>query len=150
MDIIVTKNEDETRDFARDFARDILKIKKENKNATVLALEGILGAGKTTFAQAFAKGLKIKEKVKSPTFLILKEYDIYFENSKFKKFYHIDCYRLENENDILDIGLPEILKNPKNLVLIEWAGNIKKAIPKEAVKIKFYYISENKRKIVII
>jgi len=154
MKIVVTKNEQETKEFAKKMASDILNSEIKKKKATVLALEGVLGAGKTTFAQGFAEGLKMKEIVKSPTFLIMKEYKIgeknkesRIRNENFTKFYHVDCYRLKNEEDIESIGLPEILKNPENLVLIEWAGNIKKALPKDCIKIKFYYISENKRKI---
>ncbi len=150
MKIVVTKNEQETKEFAEKMASDFLNTENKRKGAAVLALEGVLGAGKTTFAQGFANGLKINEGVKSPTFLIMKEYDIDFKTSNFKKFYHIDCYRLEGEGDLDSIGFSEILKNPENLVLIEWAGNIKKALPKDCKKIKFYYISENKRKISVV
>jgi tRNA threonylcarbamoyladenosine biosynthesis protein TsaE len=157
MKIVVTKTETETKDFAMKTAKDILSLGNKKDQATVLALEGVLGAGKTTFAQGFSEGLEIKEAVKSPTYLIMKEYEIKIKNKEsekknkiFSRFYHIDCYRLENEEDIGSIGLPEILKNPENLVLIEWAGKIKKALPKDCIKIRFYYISENKRKISIV
>ncbi len=149
MRVVITKNEKETKDFAEKMAEDILSIENKKNKATILALEGVLGAGKTTFTQGFASGLQIKEEVKSPTFLIMKEYDLSFKNSNFKKFYHIDCYRLEDGNSLGDIGLLEILKKKENLLLIEWAGNIKKILPKDSIKVKFYYISENKRKISI-
>jgi len=150
MKIIVTKNEQETKEFAKKMASDILNSEAKKDKATVFALEGVLGAGKTTFTQGFAKGLKIKEDIKSPTFLILKEYNLDFKNSKFKKFYHIDCYRLEDEDDLDSIGFSEILKDPENLVLVEWAGKIKKVLPKDCIRVRFYYISENKRKISVV
>ncbi|MEK7452934.1 MAG: tRNA (adenosine(37)-N6)-threonylcarbamoyltransferase complex ATPase subunit type 1 TsaE [Patescibacteria group bacterium] len=151
MNIIITKNSEETRSIASEMAKNILSVQSQDKLAVVIALEGVLGAGKTTFTQGFAEGLGLKDDVRSPTFVILKEYhmELSDKNLRFKNFYHIDCYRLKDEKDIKDIGLSEILKNPENIILIEWAGNIKKALPKNCIKIKFYYISENKRKISI-
>ena len=143
MKITITKNEKETEAFAGKLAKDILS--KKNDKATVVALDGVLGSGKTTFTKGFAKELGIKEEITSPTFIILNEYDI--DTPAFKKFYHIDCYRLKNEEDLNSIGFFDILEDSENIVLVEWAGKIKKVIPKDAVKIKFYYISENKRKI---
>jgi len=156
MKIEITKNEGETKELAKEIAGDILSSKKKRKKATVVVLEGVLGAGKTTFTQGFAEGLGIKEDVKSPTFLILKEYKLGFKNQEsrikneiFKKFYHIDCYRMEDEKDAKDTGIKEALEDPENIVLIEWGERIKKMLPKRCIKIKFYYISENKRKIAI-
>lgn len=120
--------------------------------ATIIALVGNLGAGKTTFTQGFAEGLNIKEKIQSPTFVILKEYKLHrhkISKSCFKNFYHIDCYRLKNEKDAKTIGLEEILKDPENLVLIEWAERVKKILPKkQLMTVKFFHINEKTRKIV--
>ncbi len=158
MSITITKNTEETKKFASDLAKDLLNKPNKEKNAVVLALEGVLGAGKTTFTQGFAEGLDMKEDITSPTFVILKEYKIKAKSKKSKvkshdksleRFYHIDCYRLKDESDLDSIGFFEILKDPKNIILIEWAGKIKKALPKKYTSIKFYYISENKRKISI-
>jgi len=115
------------------------QIKENKKTAMVLALSGNLGGGKTTFLQGFAKGLGIKEKILSPTFVIMK---------KFGNFYHIDCYRLKNEKDILELGFKEIIKNPKNIVAIEWPEKIKKILPKNTILIKFKFIDKNKREII--
>lgn len=181
MSIIFTKNEKETKEFAEKFAKDILEKPYQGKTAFVLALEGVLGAGKTTFAQGFAKGLGIDENdVTSPTFIILKEYNLHKHAVKcsnlpamstglpadrhgrqagrqvsnvkcsFNNFYHIDCYRLENEKDLEGVGLKEILKNPENLILIEWPEKIKKALPKKLSRVKIYYISASKRKITVL
>ncbi len=145
MEIKITKNEKETKDFAREFAKSILKEKRSD-GAKVVALDGILGAGKTTFVQGFASALGIND-ITSPTFNILKEY--FIDLGEFKRFYHVDCYRLKGGNDIDDVGLSEVLKNPENLILIEWAKNIKDKLPKKIIKVKIHYISENKRKISI-
>jgi len=153
MQITITKNEEETKELAKKLAQDVLNDDVERKEALLITLEGNLGAGKTTFTKGFAEGLGISEDVTSPTFLILKEY-ILPESQKLKaesynKFYHMDCYRLEDETGAKDIGLKEVLKDPKNIILVEWPEKIKKALPKKGIKIKFYYISENKRKLAI-
>ena len=81
--------------------------------------------------------------------MILKEYKLKIKDPEFKKFYHVDCYRMESEKDAKDTGIKEALEDPENIVLIEWGERIKKMLPKKCVKIKFYYISESKRKIAI-
>jgi tRNA threonylcarbamoyladenosine biosynthesis protein TsaE len=89
----------------------------------VFALQGNLGAGKTTFIQGVAKALKIKQKILSPTFVIVKDFALP-KNSNFSKFYHIDCYRL---NDLQNYYLD--LRNNQNLkifIFIEWPERIKK------------------------
>src|SRR3989338_9331541 len=156
--IIVTKNERETKRVAAMFARSIIKELIFGKKAAVVALSGDLGAGKTTFTQGFAKGLGVKEPVKSPTFVILKKYDISKHKTKttrysllatrFRHFYHLDCYRLKNTQDARSLGLAEILKNPANLVLIEWPERIKNILSKkQIIAIKFSHIDETSRKI---
>ena len=130
-----------TRKFAEKFAKQILKQKTLQTEATaVICLCGELGSGKTTFLQGFAKGLGIKEKILSPTFIIMR---------KFKNFFHFDCYRIENPKEILSLGFKEIIANPKNIVTIEWADKIKKILPKESLIIKFKFINQNTRKIII-
>src|SRR3989344_8654370 len=151
--IIVTKNERETKRVAAMFARSIIKELIFGKKAVVVVLSGDLGAGKTTFAQGFAKGLSVKEPVKSPTFVILKRYRIPTSyklqaTSCLKYFYHLDCYRLKSAKDARSIGLPEILKNQENLVLIEWPERIKNILSKkQIIAIKFSHIDETSRKI---
>jgi tRNA threonylcarbamoyladenosine biosynthesis protein TsaE len=130
------KNEKETRKMAKILGQEILKSKK----GAIIGLEGELGAGKTTFIQAFAKGLGIRNKITSPTFVLLKKY---------KNFYHIDCYRIKNPKDILDLDFQEILSNPKNIIIIEWAEKMRKILPKDTIWIKFKIISNKERKITI-
>ncbi len=100
-----------------------------------------MGAGKTTFVRGFAKGLGIKEKIISPTFVLIKQHQI--PNSK-KLLYHIDLYRLENSNLIKNLGLEEILNN-SNLIIIEWAEKIEKLLPKDTVKIHLNKKKNNER-----
>ncbi len=128
----------QTQQIAIKLAKDILK-KPTTKQAVVVALEGDLGSGKTTFIQGFAKGLGIKENITSPTFTIIKRYD---------SFYHIDCYRLDKPEEILDLGWQEIISNPKNIIAIEWPKKIKPLLPKITIWYRFKLINRNKREIV--
>jgi len=142
----LTNNSAQTKKIGEYFASRIFKF-KPLKRAIVLGLEGDLGGGKTTFLQGFAKGLGIKEKITSPTFVIMKKFEI--RNSKFENFYHIDCYRIEKPKEILDLGFKEIISNPKNIVAVEWADRIRQIIPKETFWIKFEIINKNQRKIML-
>ncbi|OHA92329.1 MAG: tRNA (adenosine(37)-N6)-threonylcarbamoyltransferase complex ATPase subunit type 1 TsaE [Candidatus Zambryskibacteria bacterium RIFCSPLOWO2_02_FULL_51_21] len=103
--------------------------------ATVVALQGELGSGKTTFAQAFGKVMGVREFMPSPTFVIMKVYDIDFHG--FKKLIHIDAYRLEKEEELLNLGWAKIAEEPENLILIEWPENVEGLIPKDAKRIQF-------------
>jgi tRNA threonylcarbamoyladenosine biosynthesis protein TsaE len=115
----------------------------ELRGGEILCLNGELGSGKTTFTQGLLKGLGAKGPYTSPTFLILKHYEI-----KDKNIYHIDAYRV-NANDILNLGWEEIIADPKNIIIVEWPERIKKILPKQAIKIKFEWLDEEKRKITL-
>jgi tRNA threonylcarbamoyladenosine biosynthesis protein TsaE len=146
---LLTFNPSQTKKTAKILAVDILKS-KINKNALIIALEGDLGSGKTTFTQGLAKELGIKQRITSPTFVIIKKYKIFnFQFSIFNYFYHIDCYRIKNPKEILILDFKEIISNPQNIIAIEWADRIKKIIPKDAIWIKLKFIDEKIRKIII-
>ncbi len=123
-----------TRSLASRLGEKLLSRPSSAKHATVIALTGQLGAGKTVFAKGLARGLKIKKTVNSPTFLIFKIYPLKKEKN-FKNFIHVDAYRLKNTNELKVLRFSELLKDPKNIILIEWAENIRKIIPKDAIKI---------------
>jgi len=98
----------------------------------VIAMSGNLGSGKTTFTQGFARGMGIEEKVGSPTFKLVSEYQ-----GKFQKLNHVDCYRLENESEFFNIGGEEYLDQDNAITIIEWSEKIEKIIPRDALKIEF-------------
>jgi len=133
----------------------------ELRGGEVLCMDGELGAGKTTFTQGLLKGLKVKGPYTSPTFLIMKEYEVkssksnppaggsnQAQNSKSKteKIYHFDVYRVGVE-DILDLGWKEIISDDKNVVIVEWPERVEKILPKNSIRIKFEWLDENQRKI---
>ena len=144
MKNIITKSLLETKTFARKMAQEFLASERPRTGALVIGLEGDLGGGKTTFVQGFAKELGVKEKILSPTFVILKKFEI--PKGKFKTFYHIDCYRI-NAQDILNLEFDEIISNSKNIIIIEWADKIKKILPEQTIILKFDFIDEETREI---
>jgi len=143
----ITNSFFETQEFGKEVAEKILKKENNSKKAKILALKGDLGSGKTTFIQGFAKGLGIEEKILSPTFVIFKKFKI--KNPDFYLFYHIDCYRLKNSEDLLTLGFKDFLNNPKNIIAIEWAEKIKDIIPNKKININFKMKGKDKREIKI-
>lgn len=139
---IITKSEKETRKLGELIAKLIVS---ERLKKRILVLEGELGGGKTTFLKGFAKGLGIKEKILSPTFILIQRFRI--PNLKFKNFYHIDCYRIENKREILILGFRKIIKSPQNVVAIEWGDKIKRLLPKNALFLNFRILTRVKRNI---
>jgi len=156
--IFLTKSPFQTKKLGEVLAKEILKVQIKRKKAFIFGLEGDLGGGKTTFLQGLARGLGIKEKILSPTFTIMKKFQI--PNSKsqtnskikipnFKTFYHIDCYRIKKTKEILNLGFKEVISNPQSIVAIEWADRIKKILPRNTIRIKFEFIDKNRRQIII-
>jgi tRNA threonylcarbamoyladenosine biosynthesis protein TsaE len=107
------------------FAKEILdkiKVLGVQGKATVVFLSGDLGSGKTTTTKAIAKELGIQEDITSPTFVILKRYDIDQSvlGRRFLNLIHIDAYRLKSYEELQKIKFEEYLMDEKNLILIEW------------------------------
>jgi tRNA threonylcarbamoyladenosine biosynthesis protein TsaE len=140
--VFVTNSFEETQNLGKEFAKTL-------KGGEFLALYGNLGGGKTTFAQGLALGLGIKRRIISPTFIIIRTYDLRpkTKNQRPRTFYHIDLYRAETADDIIGLGLDELILNGNNIVVVEWAEKMKDFLPKERIDIYFEYLDENKRKI---
>ena len=115
--------------------------------ATVIFLEGDLGSGKTTFTKSLAKELGIKDTVISPTFILQKKYKINNKKYIYKNLVHIDAYRFEDPKEVKVLTLDETLKDPKNLVIIEWPSKLGKGLAYN-IKIKFKSIDENTKSII--
>lgn len=145
--LIHAKNAADTEKLAEYLAGKILSA-GPRRNAAVISLVGNLGAGKTHFTKAFMKALGIKETVQSPTFNIMKIYEIPEKVSKdFRSAYHIDAYRIKSE-DLLKLGWDNIVKDNKNIVLVEWADIVKDILPADALKIEIEHgEKESNRKI---
>ncbi|MCX6760769.1 MAG: tRNA (adenosine(37)-N6)-threonylcarbamoyltransferase complex ATPase subunit type 1 TsaE [Candidatus Nealsonbacteria bacterium] len=144
---ILTKNQNRTRKAGELLAKKTLK-EPIRRNAFVLALQGDLGGGKTTFLQGFARGLGIKDRVLSPTFVLMKRFSIRNKKSVFKNFYHLDCYRIKSHKDLSALDFKKIISDPFNIVAIEWAERVKKTLPSNSLVLKFEFINKTTRKII--
>lgn len=138
MKSLIAKTEKETKEIAKTFAKDI-------NFGSVVALFGDLGAGKTVFAKAFAKELGVKEEVISPTFNIIKTYQIKDSKNNNKTFCHVDAYRLNSYRDLIEIGIEEYLNDDNTIVLIEWADKVKELLSKGTYIIKIEHKEDMKR-----
>ena len=125
----------ETKRLAATLVQKILASRLHQKHARVVALIGELGAGKTTFVQGFAKALGIRHRVASPTFLIFRPYTL--NANPYTLFYHVDVYRIHDPAELSVLKFKEILSDPRNIVLIEWAEKIKKLLPKDTIWVRF-------------
>lgn len=131
----VSQNVSQTKKIAFDFAKKILKLKNK-ESAVVIGLSGELGSGKTAFAQGFAKALSVKERIHSPTFVLMKKYSVLI---------HIDAYRIKKSKEIIDLGWKKMINNSENIILVEWVENIKKILPQNYFLAKFFHLDKNKR-----
>ena len=133
-EIFTVKNPEETEKLAERFA-------KNAEPGTVIAMNGDLGAGKTTFTKALAKGLGIEETVTSPTFNIVKEY-----RGGRLPLYHFDVYRIEDPEEMYELGYEEYFYG-EGVCAVEWAEKIEVLIPADAVRIQILYGKEEGERI---
>lgn len=164
---VITNSAEETKALGA-------SVVKNLQGVNVIALHGELGSGKTTFVQGLAKGLEIKKRIISPTFIIVRKYEVPQPYSSSESgsagesrsnnsrpalpagrqarmihFFHIDLYRITSESELEGLGIREIIEDPNNLVAIEWAEKMGEMLPKRRIDIHFEYIDEDKRKIII-
>ena len=133
---IITENAEGTAEVGRQLA---------GEHPKVVCLYGELGSGKTTFAQGFAKGLGITRRLLSPTFIIVRRYDLP-ENSL---LYHVDLYRLNSTDEMEKLGLSEMFAGPDAFVVIEWAERLGDLLPEDRIDIHFSVLDDGKHKITI-
>lgn len=138
----ISKNEKQTRRIAERLGQSLLG--QRTRKALTIGLKGDLGGGKTTFIKGLAKSLSVRERMLSPTFIILRAFEI-SKQPNFKEFYHLDCYRLKDGRDLLELGLNDIFNNPENIVAIEWVDRIKDIRPRIDIRIEFKWLDKNKR-----
>lgn len=119
----------------------------ENENI-VVTLQGDLGAGKTTFVQQLAEQLHITEPVVSPTFGIMKGYEIE-GNDYFDTLVHIDAYRIEDISEAGPLRFEEIFTQPRTLVCIEWPERVAAILPSNSVAIKIEIESGEERTVTV-
>lgn len=143
----VTKSAEETKALGAQFGTYLLKEAGQDTIAQVICCWGDLGSGKTTFVQGLAYGLGISKRLLSPTFIIVRHYDVL--NSD-KKLHHFDLYRFQSENDLASIGLSEILVQQKTIVCIEWPERLGSHLPKSRIDVRCSVNADDSHSIEII
>ena len=126
----ILRSEDDTIEFAKELAP---KLKKGD----VLALYGELGAGKTFFTQQLCKFLGVKENVSSPSYVLMNEY---FGSYTIR---HLDLYRLDAAEEVLELGLYDLFKDA--ITIIEWPEIADGMLPENTIHIYFEFIKSNRK-----
>ena len=114
----------------------------KNVNRDIILISGEVGTGKTTLIKEYCRLIGVKEIVNSPTYTLINEYQ-----NKSGKIVHMDLYRVEDINEINELGLFEYLEN--NIVIIEWPEIILKMIDIKYSLINITFINEKERKLSI-
>lgn len=116
----------ETADQTRDVGAALASVLRPRDT---LVLTGDLGAGKTTLVQGIGRGLGVEDHVASPTFTLVREYTGRLDVA------HVDVYRLERMQDVVDLGLDE-LGGPDRVLVVEWGDAIQELLPDERLRIE--------------
>jgi tRNA threonylcarbamoyladenosine biosynthesis protein TsaE len=95
----------------------------------VVTLTGDLGAGKTCFVQGAARSLGVTTRVTSPSFILMREYDGIIP------VIHIDVYRLDNVQELLDLGFEELLE-PSHVIFVEWGDAVRRVLPESFLEVE--------------
>lgn len=114
-----------------------IRERQDGSGASVLALHGELGAGKTTFMQVLAGALGVKETVTSPTFVVMKQYEL--EHQPWDTLVHMDAYRLESIDELAPLHFTELLATKEAIISIEWAEKIAAALPPQTLHLSFIF-----------
>lgn len=137
MEKLISQSFQETQDFGK-------RLAKKLGSGDIICFYGDLGSGKTTMIQGIARGLKVgRDYVHSPTFTLLNVY----EHGKLP-LYHFDLYRIEQPEEMFDIGYDEFLYG-EGVSVVEWSERFGKLLPKERLEIHLKHRSEQKREISI-
>lgn len=121
-----------------------LALTLDESKPAFIAMYGDLGVGKTAFVRGLASVLAPSARVKSPTYTVVNRYD-----GEIIPLYHLDVYRIEDEDDLYSIGFDDYVQN--GICVVEWSENIPDSIPSDAILVSIEKEGENfeKRKITI-
>ncbi len=143
---IITKGSEETTKVGEKLGLTLIGERQKGQIPRIypLCLYGDLGSGKTTFVQGFAKALGITHRLLSPTFIIVRRYDVIKYNGY---LYHLDLYRLQTEQQLHDVGLVEMLHDETSCVIIEWAEKLGSMVPKQRIEVTFASLADGSHRI---
>ncbi|MBI2611223.1 tRNA (adenosine(37)-N6)-threonylcarbamoyltransferase complex ATPase subunit type 1 TsaE [Candidatus Gottesmanbacteria bacterium] len=134
----ITETTEETMKLGERYSQNL-------KGGESLCLYGELGSGKTIFTKGIARGLGVKQRLLSPTFIIVRQYDVI--KKPFQKLYHLDLYRIKSPKEAVELGLRDFLNKKENIVVIEWPEKLGEFLPKNRIDIHFKDLGDNKREI---
>jgi tRNA threonylcarbamoyladenosine biosynthesis protein TsaE len=144
----VTQSEEETRKCGSDILRETLLPRVNSTGAVVAALTGDLGAGKTQLTKGIAEGLGLtQQELHSPTFSLANEYDVTIPELGRLRFNHLDAYRFEDPDELLELGIEDYLYAPNSITILEWAERVEKYLPPDTIRISIETVTESTREI---
>jgi tRNA threonylcarbamoyladenosine biosynthesis protein TsaE len=146
METIVARSEQDLERVGEEILRRVEANAREGVPAGLILLKGDLGAGKTALTKALARVLHIDNTVNSPTFVLMKTYAIP-QHTRFTKLVHIDAYRIEEEDELRPLRFEELLRDPHNLIVVEWPERIEDALPQD-VPVTTIAIGEHNERII--
>src|SRR3989344_2750651 len=111
----------------------------------VVSVEGEMGAGKTTLIQGMGRELGITRNLPSPTFILVRSYEL--NPAPWKNLYHVDLYRLKTAGEMRSMDFAELLQDPKNLIVVEWADRAEAVLPRKRVEVTIKIKSETSREL---
>lgn len=141
MNKILSKSKSQTEKLGLEFS-------KKLKPRDVVCLYGELGSGKTTFVKGLARGLNVRSRVISPTFIIIRTH-LVAGSEEIDNLYHVDLYRLENLKQIREVGIKDLLRDKKGVTLIEWPEKAERLLPSNRWEIFFTQKDVSTREIII-
>lgn len=141
--LTVTTSAEETKDLGAKFGSDFLNTRIQN-GAHLICLWGDLGSGKTTFIQGIARGVGVSRRIVSPTFVIMRRYEILKTP---RNLYHFDLYRLHTKDDVESIGFFDALEESDALLCVEWPERLGKRLPNNRIDIYFSTLNNGSHEI---
>ena len=136
------RNEQEMMELGENLAKLNKKFVQSGDLAKVMELVGDVGVGKTTLVRGLAKGLGVQEAVTSPSFTISRVYALPGGGN----LVHYDFYRL-GEPGLMAEDLAEALAEPKNVVVVEWAGGVTEVLPEGRLQVEISYNDDGTREV---
>lgn len=126
------------------------RIGRSLRAGDVLLLHGDLGAGKTTLAQGIADGLGVEGAVQSPTFTLMSEYMVRLGGGSLPgTLYHLDLYRLDDPEELGDIGWEEAIAPEGGVTIVEWPERAGEWLPERFVLVSIAWRDPDSRKVTI-
>lgn len=131
MAVYISESPEETMKAGEEYAKTLSR-------GDVVLLNGEMGAGKTVFTKGIARGLKISDEITSPTYAYMNDYS--------GRLYHFDCYRLSCGEQAEGLGLCDYFY-ADGICVLEWAENIKDALPEKTKTVNIKVLSGGRREI---